>query len=335
MRPCRLVIHRERIQPVLTQKRFTKPKSSTNVGTGSQSARLLLCLIECRLSLVEDQKTADMKSLLFVVLLLFSAQVYSSEDDPCRDARDQCGHEDGDVTVDVGDVNVDVDEGDTNVDVRGGEQNVTINNPDRLKTTGRAFIGGGSSSDSCQKVRAIGSGWLGGALSIRWDGTVEECYILRMYAIKMVEGNARQANRLWCTLPIMKEMYGRNGSADCFKEATETLNLARIVQYEPRYEEHAGHSDHEEHLMADVTQEEYEEQQEEMREQQEKVADKQVQQQNLIESQAEEIIRLRREAEALKRQQEYRSAQRAQAVMDLSALKSTASIEEEDEPENE
>ena len=68
---------------------------------------------------------------------------------------------------------------------------------------------------------------------------------------------------------------------------------------------------------------------------QERVAIKQAQQENLIESQTEEIARLRREAEALKRQQEYRSAQRAQAVMDLSALKSTASIEEEDEPENE
>ena len=91
-----------------------------------------------------------------------------------------------------------------------------------------------------------------------------------------------------------------------------------------------------EYPVVDLIQEEYEEQQGEIREQQVLVEEKQVRQQDLIESQAEEITRLRREAELIKRQQAYRSAQRAQEVLDLSALKSTAIIEEEEEePEDE
>ena len=91
-----------------------------------------------------------------------------------------------------------------------------------------------------------------------------------------------------------------------------------------------------EYPVVDFTQEEYEEQQGEIRKQQVLVEEKQVRQQDLIESQAEEITRLRREAELIKRQQAYRSAQRAQEVLDLSALKSTAVIEEEEEePEDE
>ena len=124
-----------------------------------------------------------------------------------------------------------------------------------------------------------------------------------------------------------------------FVLALVLVSLALISAYgsedDPCRDSH-HHGVREEYLIADITQEEYEEQQEGIREQQERVAIKQAQQENLIESQTEEIARLRREAEAFKRQQEYRSAQRAQAVMDLSALKSTAVVEEEEEePENE
>jgi len=112
------------------------------------------------------------------------------------------------------------------------------------------------------------------------------------------------------------------------------------VTEEPRYTEHDGHPGHDQHLMADVTQEEYEAQVEQLEEQAQMAIDKADRLQSRTESQEDEIARLRREAERASEYRLQRTAARQQAVEDLYGLKSTAQqieepAQEEEPPEDE
>ena len=220
--------------------------------------------------------------------------------------------EGGDASADAN-ANADAD---ANANAEGG--NVVINS----KRPGNSYIGGGNSSAEDQKVFAIGGGWLTGNASIRLDLTDKDARTLRVAQEWKDAGYIDAANKLQCSIKLIHKPFG--SAEEC--EAA----LAQPPAEVPMGYTIISEEDYDMLLMAQVSQEEFEEQQA-------LAADRFAQQQSLIKSLEDEnneddaaIAQLKREAAALRKAEEEQAAKRA-AVRARLAPKTE---EKEDGPES-
>jgi len=305
-----------------------------------------------------------MRSLLPAVFLAISFQAFASEDDPCRENPHLCEpHDDGGVvTVDQGqDQSQDQgqdqsqDQGQDqsqSQDMVGGSQSVNLNQTYDSRRVPPIFLYQANQVEACGRVFGFSGantsgGWAFGIPIPRsWTPT---CDLWKAAEEAQENGFIWLSYAFQCSIKTVRRTMGNNTCANIERAAEVELMAAmpnfpsallpdlsglydQAAQYEPRYEEHSGHEGHEEHLMADVTQEEYDAQQESLIEQQELVEERQTQQQNLIETLEQERAADKVEIDRLRQEQDNRAEQRAQAVVDLLGLKSAVYSQQEEPP---
>jgi len=260
-----------------------------------------------------DKKFEPVDLTLWIILagfLLFvvAVETYANDDDDCRQGDHQCGY---DVDVDVGGQDQHQDQSQEQsaeasvTDSSVVDQQVTFTSPRRAPTNflymqnqveacGRTFGFSGSNTSG---------GWAFGIPIPRsWTPT---CDLWKAAEEAQQNGFVFTSYMFQCSIKAVRKVLGTDtcgkfenmamvemGFIDPPPDLTEIYN--RAAKYDERW------------LMADVTQEEYEEQQE-------LVEYRQSQQQNLIESQQQTIEEQGAEIEELQQREAREAARRAAA----------------------
>ena len=157
-----------------------------------------------------------------------------------------------------------------------GDQSINID----ARTPGRSFIGGGDSTSEDQKVFAISGGWLTGNAAIRFDLTDKDARALRVAREWRALGLVGPSNKLQCSVKVVYKPF----------DTPEKCVIALTPLPPPPQTNVPPDPDM---LMADITQQEYEEQQA-------LVEDRYAQQQNKIASLEDARAEDDEEIEALK-----------------------------------
>jgi len=303
-----------------------------------------------------------MKSLLFAVLLTFSAQAYSSDD-----CRYDCDPPPDDPNIDI-DINTQGGAGGhggeggdgyggEGGDGYGGEAtggNVSLNQTYDSRRVPPIFLYQANQVEACGRVFGFSGantsgGWAFGIPIPRsWTPTCD---------LWKAANEAQENDFIWlsytfqCSIKTVRKTMGEDLCVSMELAAENEMmvlmgfeaphanlllpDLGGLYNQAAQSSGHYEYDEHEGHLMADITQEEYEEQQQ-------VIADKFAQYENKIDSQEAELTSVREEQQRRiadkEAEQKARIEVRERVVMDLSNLKSTAQqVEEmaqEEEPED-
>ena len=242
---------------------------------------------------------------LFLIFVSFSA--FADRDDDCRGDPHHCNGGGGDDPPIEVEAEADADASATadaeshsesssesssdSSSEASGTQNVNID----ARSPGRSFIGGGDSTADDQKVFAVGGGWLTGNASIRFDLTDKEARALRIASQWHADGLIKQSYRMQCSLKIVYKPFGNPDKCFTTLSPPKPEPTGNVVLTEDEY--HGL-------LLAQVQQEEFEEQQQ-------MVEDKFAQYDNLIKEREVEHEADDAEIERLKRQLAEEDARRA------------------------
>jgi len=301
-----------------------------------------------------------MKPLLLVVFLTLS--VHASEDDPCRDSHDQCGHDDT-VNVDTGqdqgqdqnqDQNQDQSQGQ---EMTGGSQSVNLSQSYNSKRVPPIFLYQANQVEACGRVFGFSGantsgGWAFGIPIPRsWTPT---CDLWKAANEAQENGFIWMSYMFQCSIKTVRNTLGDN---HCFSIENAAENEMRIAMgFKPLahipipdlgglYNQAAQYAaqdtsvgtvptqtydpntyymlDDAGQLVAQVAAEEFEEAVESGREQHELTEER-------IKEQEEEIERLRREAAKLRRRQEAEAEERSSKQLALYGILERIEQREED-----
>lgn len=119
----------------------------------------------------------------------------------------------------------------SSADNTGNQQNVQFNAPEDV---GNAFMSSGSSTSPCQKVRGLGSGWLGGALSLRWDATDKDCRRILIAERARLRGRDQFADHLICSTKSVENTFDYVPRRERYDECRDMLGVSTVQSQKNR-----------------------------------------------------------------------------------------------------